>query len=99
MTSVRWKPRLAAAMRDPRGALWKARRRYMHWMFLDLPGASGTTVLLAGSARSGTTWLAAVINYDNSHRYMFDPFRPDRLDETRICASPQYVRPDDERPA
>jgi hypothetical protein len=38
----------------------------------DLQG----TVLLAGSARSGTTWLGDVINFNNGYRYMFEPFHP-----------------------
>ena len=32
------------------------------------------TILLIGSPRSGTTFLSEIINYDNSFRYLFEPF-------------------------
>jgi len=68
----------------------------------DRNGKLEDTVFLAGGARSGTTWLSELINYDNAYRYMFEPFgvrqlgdfwygsylRPDRADEqTRARAS------------
>ena len=61
------------------------------------------TILLAGSGRSGTTWVENLINYDNSKRIIFEPFDttknrlishwPPKLfldvDENR----PEYVEP------
>lgn len=32
------------------------------------------TILLAGIARSGTTWVADLINYNNEYRYINEPF-------------------------
>jgi len=32
------------------------------------------TIFLAGTGRSGTTWVQDVINYDGSYRIMFEPF-------------------------
>lgn len=40
----------------------------------DRGGRLADTVFLAGGARSGTTWLSELINYDNAYRYMFEPF-------------------------
>src|SRR5579872_4698155 len=33
-------------------------------------------VLIAGSGRSGTTWLAQLVNHDHSYRYYHEPFGP-----------------------
>ncbi len=35
-----------------------------------------SSILLAGVGRSGTTWVADMINYKNQYRYMFEPFHP-----------------------
>jgi len=60
---------------------------------------SDASVLLAGSGRGGTTWLAEVINYDNSYRLMFEPFNGARVRESRAFGESQYLRPDDENVA
>jgi hypothetical protein len=55
------------------------------------------SVFLAGSGRSGTTWVAEVINHRNDYRLVFEPFHPGRVG---ICAGfrrKQYLRPDDRR--
>ena len=59
------------------------------------PDLSATT-LVAGTGRSGTAWAANIANYDNSARYMFEPFNPYKV---RICAGfryRQYLRPSNE---
>lgn len=50
------------------------------------------TVFLAGGARSGTTWLSELINYDNAYRYMFEPFGVRQLGDFWYGS---YLRPDD----
>jgi len=50
------------------------------------------TVLLCGSGRSGTTWLANIINNDNSFRYMFEPFHPELVSIVKRFNSRQYLR-------
>lgn len=45
---------------------------------LDNHDLSGT-VLLAGSGRSGTTWLSQIINHGNVYRDVFEPFHPQRI--------------------
>src|SRR5579872_7287496 len=47
-------------------------------------------VLIAGSGRSGTTWLAQVVNHDHSYRYYHEPFGPavsPALRPVPICAA------------
>lgn len=52
------------------------------------------SVLLAGSGRSGTTWLAQVLNHGNYYRYMFEPFHPAYTPECAGFNIRQYIRPD-----
>jgi hypothetical protein len=66
--------------------------------FLDFGGGCESTVLLAGCARSGSTWVSDLINYDNSYRYVFEPFRNDRAEICRIFEGRQYLRPDAAEP-
>lgn len=72
-------------------------RRLLGGLQVDLGGDHHDTVFLAGTGRSGTTWLSNVLNHRNEYRYIFEPFRPDKV---RVCAhfrSKQYLRPDDHR--
>ena len=55
-----------------RGHRWLARRA-----FLDRAGGPERTVLLAGSGRSGTTWLAELLT-DARTRLLFEPLHPVR---------------------
>jgi hypothetical protein len=45
--------------------------------FLDL--ASRPTAFLAGTGRSGTTWLEEIINWRHDYRVVFEPFYPARV--------------------
>src|SRR3712207_9472155 len=67
-------------------------------LHVDL-GDHRNSVFLAGSGRSGTTWVAEIINHRNGYRLVFEPFHPGRVG---ICGSfrrKQYLRPDDRREA
>ena len=50
--------------------------------------------MLMGSARSGTTWLAEVIDRHHDHRLIFEPLRPDTVPELSVFSEGQYLRPD-----
>ncbi|MFI5389365.1 MAG: sulfotransferase [Candidatus Eremiobacterales bacterium] len=67
-----------------------------HSFYLDVNPDHRATVLLAGSGRSGTTWLADVINHDNAYRYVAEPFTREHVNAVRHFARLQYIRPDDE---
>lgn len=41
-------------------------------------GADGDAVLVVGTGRSGTTWLAELINHGNEFRTIFEPLHPSR---------------------
>jgi len=52
------------------------------------------SVVIAGTGRSGTTWLANIVNYANTHRFMFEPFHPERVDVVSHFRYRQYLRYD-----
>jgi Sulfotransferase domain len=54
------------------------------------------TIVLAGSGRGGTTWIAEIINYANEYRFIFEPFQPEHVGLVHEFRSRQYLRPSDE---
>jgi hypothetical protein len=71
------------------------RRLFRRW-FLDLGADPGHAIVLAGTGRSGTTWLAEVLNHDNRYRYLFEPLHPDRGRIGRNLGIRPYLRADAE---
>jgi sulfotransferase family protein len=65
-----------------------------HRFFIDAGGDHRSTVLLAGSGRSGTTWVSEIINFDRRYRYMFEPFHSDKVRRCRAFGAMTYLRPD-----
>jgi hypothetical protein len=55
------------------------------------------SVFLAGSGRSGTTWLSEIITHGGGYRYVFEPFNPARVRAFEHFRTKQYLRPDDGR--
>lgn len=54
------------------------------------------TVFLAGTGRSGTTWVANIINYANAYRLMFEPFHSEKVGQVRHFRYRQYIRPENQ---
>lgn len=76
--------------RRPPGLWTRIRRR----LYIDA-GRPQDTIFVAGMGRSGTTWLAAVINHDFSYRMVFEPFRPHVVPEAKEFGPFAYVSPGD----
>lgn len=55
------------------------------------------TILLAGTGRSGTTWISNILNFDNEYRYIFEPFSNTYTKECHGFAYKQYLRENDNR--
>lgn len=53
-------------------------------------------IWLLGHPRSGTTWVAELINHDHRLRDMFEPIRPARVEQTSFLRPHQYARPGDD---
>jgi len=72
--------------------------RLLGGLYVDLgKGDHRDSVFLAGSGRSGTTWLSEVINHSGGYHYVFEPFNPARVGAFGHFRSKQYLRPDDTR--
>jgi hypothetical protein len=67
-------------------------------LYIDRAGGPEATTLVAGHDRSGTTWIAEIINHGRRYRYMFEPFSPGRLDITESFRPRQYLRPGERDP-
>ncbi len=65
--------------------------------FLDLGGDHRDATFVAGSGRSGTTWLSSLINHDNRYRFIFEPFHPAKVAPCDGFLRKQYLRPEDGR--
>ena len=72
--------------------------RMLAGLYVDLgKGDHRNSVFLAGSGRSGTTWLSQIINHAGRYRYVFEPFNPGEVGVVGHFRSKQYLRPDDRR--
>jgi Sulfotransferase family len=79
----------------PRGAPFS---RLPGGFYVDLgKGDHKSSVFLAGSGRSGTTWLSQIINYRRRYRYIFEPFNPREVGPFWHFRTKQYLRPEDRR--
>jgi hypothetical protein len=56
------------------------------------------SILIAGTARSGTTWLGDLIASQIPSRILFEPFNPDLVPDYRGFRYFQYMRPGVENP-
>jgi len=57
------------------------------------PGHTQPVIWLVGDGRSGTTWLADLINYRQNYRFMFEPLSPWSCDFLSIQDPYLYLRP------
>lgn len=55
---------------------------------------SADTVVLASMGRSGSTFLANIINCENKYRILFEPFFSEKVSEAIDFVYPLYLRPD-----
>lgn len=81
----------------PRRSLRRARELTLGRFYIDL-GDYRRTVILAGTGRSGTTWVANVLNHANAYRLMFEPFYPREVPQLSGFRERQYLRPGDSDP-
>lgn len=66
-------------------------------IFIDL-GNYENTVFLAGTGRSGTTWIQNVINHEATYRIMFEPFHSKKIELLKAWNFRQYLRSNDRNP-
>ncbi len=83
-------------MREDASMIGGSFSRLLGTLHVDL-GDHRNSVFLAGSGRSGTTWVAGIINHRNRYRLVFEPFHPRRVSICENFRRKQYLRPDDRR--
>jgi hypothetical protein len=72
--------------------------RLLGGLHVDLgKGDHRSSVFLAGSGRSGTTWVSDIVNHRNAYRFVFEPFHPARVRMMEGFRRKQYLRPGDRR--
>tara|TARA_R110002012_G_scaffold321207_1_gene548147 strand:+ start:3939 stop:4895 length:957 start_codon:yes stop_codon:yes gene_type:complete len=53
-------------------------------------------IWLIGDGRSGTTWVASLLNADGAYREMFEPFHPLKVPEAKSFKQNMYLHPSEE---
>src|SRR6478609_8521513 len=88
--------RLAAGLAKP-DRIKRLKRRIALEHPLDFNRTFDSLIFVAGTGRSGTTWLVDLLNAENRHRVIFEPLRPNfgALGKGDI---PRYIRPDNDDP-
>jgi hypothetical protein len=75
----------------------RALRKLRGSLHVDLGPADATT-LVCGMGRSGTTWVANLINHDRTYRTLFEPFHNRKVPAARGFEYIQYLGRADHRP-
>jgi len=68
--------------------------RLRRHLYRDTNTDPSSSILLAGAARSGTTWLAEALDAQVPLRLMFEPFHPHRIDALKGLPYFPYLRPE-----
>lgn len=79
-------------------ALRVGRDRIRARLMRDLGGGPEDAVIVAGSARSGTTWLGEIVREELRARLLFEPLNPDLVLRARDLQYIQYMRPEADDP-
>jgi hypothetical protein len=64
--------------------------------YVDLRHDIRDTTLVVSTGRSGSTWVAEVLNHRNEYRLVFEPFRRERVRKARGFRLGQYIDPSDQ---
>ncbi len=70
-------------------------RRQIHSrIYFDVDLDYRNSVFLAGTGRSGTTWVEEIIDYNHEYRIIFEPFYPQKVGTCQHFRYKQYLRPE-----
>jgi len=74
------------------------RRRLGLRIVFDRAPDPSRSVLLAGTGRSGGSWICEFLNQHNEYRYVFEPFHPKNTPWAARFPARRYMRPDEQDP-
>ncbi|HRV94917.1 MAG TPA: sulfotransferase domain-containing protein [Anaerolineae bacterium] len=74
----------------------KAIQPFYNRLYVDTNTNYRNSIFLAGTGRSGTTWVSDIINFKREYRYIFEPFYNAEVDLCRRFEEIQYLRPDNQ---
>ncbi len=67
-----------------------------HCLYVDVNPDHRATTFVVGSPRSGTNWVAELINFDHANRFMNEPFNRERVPIRRPFSRLPYLRPEED---
>ncbi len=70
--------------------------RLLAGCYLDLGHRIRDTTLVVATGRSGSTWVAELVDHAGDHRVVFEPFRADRVRLARGLVRGHYLDPADQ---
>ena len=72
----------------------KELQKQIKWKYyLNTNHSPKNTIFISGMARSGTTGLSQILNYNNDYRYIFEPFYPEHVEFCSFFKKRQYLKP------
>jgi hypothetical protein len=74
------------------------RRRLGQRLVFDLDADHRQSIFIAGTGRSGGTWLSEIVNQRNEYRIVFEPFHAKRAPWMKPFPARPYMRPDENHP-
>jgi hypothetical protein len=86
-------------MRNLTAYLQPIRRRIGQRFVLDRNADHRRSIFIAGTGRSGGTWLSDILNQHNEYRLVFEPFHPKRAPWMEPFGERMYMRPEAHDPA
>jgi hypothetical protein len=78
--------------------LRRRRRQACQRLYRDRAGDCTNSIVVAGTGRSGTTWLAEILAADLRARVLFEPFHAERVEDLRGYPRFLYRRPEQDDP-
>jgi len=69
------------------------KRQIFSRYYINITYNINNTILISGTARSGTTFISELVNYKNEYRLIFEPFDPQRVKICKDFEIKQYIRP------
>jgi hypothetical protein len=85
-------------MNNLKAYLQPLRRRIGQRLVVDRDPDHRKSIFIAGTGRSGGTWLSEIINQQNDYRIVFEPFHPKRAPWMAPFGERVYMRPEENDP-